>query len=103
MQPAAVPTGPSASDVCNEVIQAWRKAHGLEATFEEETHRVIMRANTWIAPVSVAAGVMDIFLASPVVPRLSRETIMDLGDKLGMRLREDGLLLAQPRRAGTLA
>lgn len=103
MQPASVPTGPSVYDVCHEVIQAWRKTHGLAATFEEEAHRVILRANTWISPVSVAAGVMDIFLACPVTPRLSREAIADLGDKLGMRLREDGLLLAQPRRAGALA
>ena len=103
MQPTPAPTGPSACDVCQEVVQDWKKSHGLTASFEEETHRVALRANTWISPLSVAAGVMDVFSACPVVPRLTKETIQDLGDRLGMRLREEGLLLAQPRRGGVLA
>lgn len=102
MQPDA-PSPPTARAVCHEVVAAWREAHGLTGLFEEETARAVARCNTWISPLSVAAGVMDLFSASHPESRVSVALIRDLGDRLGMRLREEGLLLAQPRRTASLS
>lgn len=102
MQPTSSRVRPSSFDICEEVVLDWKKTHALTSNFEEETLRVAQRVNTWISPLSVAAGVMDIFSACQGVPRLSKETIQDLGDKMGIRLREEGLLLAQLRRGGAL-
>ena len=101
---AQQPQGPSTSEVCEAVLKEWKLTHGIEADFSEELSRVLMRAGTWISPASVIAGVNDLFgVVNPSRPPLSRVAVSDLGNKLGMRLRDSGLLFAHPKRSGMLS
>ncbi len=94
---------PSASDVCRDVVDEWRAPYYADVLFEEETHMISLRVNSWISRNSVVAGVLDVFSASRSIGGpLPLDRIKELGEKLGERLQHDGLLLAQPRRAGML-
>lgn len=94
---AEATAAPSAVDVCEEVVEQWKKNHGFSASFEEETRRVIARCNSWINDKSVAAGVMDVFSASRSETQLSLTAIQELGVELGTRLMREGLLIASRR------
>ena len=100
----AADQGPSTQEVCESVLREWQEIHGVAGPFDEEMGRVFARARTWVSTASVIAGVGDIFgIAHPGRAPLSRDAVKDLGDRMGMRLRDHGLLFAQPKRGGILS
>lgn len=89
----------SAADVCREVVNDWRASRYPDTVFEEETHRVSMRVNSWISRASVIAGVTDVFGSSRAPGHaLSLESLQDLGEALARRLESENRLLGQVRR-----
>jgi len=94
----------SAHDVCREVVDLWRATRYPDTLFEEETRMAAGRVNSWISPASVSAGVMDIFSAARSnADAMSKDAINELAAMLGKRLFDEGLLIAQSRRGGSLA
>lgn len=91
-----------AIDACREVIEEWKKEHQIDKNMDEPTHQLASRVRSWISPSSVAAGVQDIMSAFLAGPR-QNEKINQLGQKLGARLMNDGLLVASLRRGGGLS
>lgn len=89
--------------ICKEIIEAWKEEHGIEVALEEQAMQLASRVNTWVAPRSVLAGVTDV-VTPHITGREDREAVIEqLGNRLGQRLMDDGLLIASPRRAGTLS
>ena len=101
---AATPpaTGVSVADLCREVVLEWRGRHCPHASCEDQLSMTISRVSSWISPASVMAGTLDIFgtVRTARGGPLSQAAVEELGEKLGRRLRDSGLLLAQPRRSG---
>lgn len=90
--------------VCEQAVEKWKAAYCPHGDFERETIMIASRVNSWISAKSVLAGVRDVFCAArtPEGP-LPFEIIMVLGNDLAGRLLEEGMLVAQPRRGGTLS
>lgn len=94
---------PSARAVCAAVVDEWKAVHCPRANLEIETRMATARVPSWISPRSVLAGVGDIFCTTRVDGRpLASEAVEDLANRLAHRLSDEGLLVAQPRRAGLL-
>lgn len=94
----------TAFEVCQDAIELWKASHCPLGDFERETRMVSARVKSWISARSVLAGVQDVFSASrPAGVALSREVVTVLADDLARKLMEEGMLIAQPRRAGALS
>ena len=94
---------PTAFEVCHGVIDQWKATHCPKGDFARETMMVSARVRSWISARSVMAGVRDVFSACRLDgAALSPELISVLGEELARQLAEQGMLIAQPRRAGAL-
>lgn len=101
---SSIAPAPTAFEVCQGAIEQWKASHYPLGDFERETLMVSSRVKSWISARSVLAGVHDIFSASrPAGVAISHEVVTVLADDLARKLMEEGMLIAQPRRAGALS
>lgn len=88
----------SIEDIFNEVEKDWCEKHGLSGNYGDEFLMAKRRVGSWISPLSVIAGVSDIFSATKKAEdRLSTEVIQDLGNRLGKHLYENRKLRTGPK------
>lgn len=85
---------------CTEVINDWRDEHKVEVNLEESIRMLASRVKSWVTPHSVAAGVNDVMSAT--LGSGMKEQITQLGDRLGKRLMEEGLLVGSLRRTSNV-
>lgn len=92
-----------ALDIVHEVVDRWRQAHYPHLDLQEQMRMIAARVPTWIAPISVVAGVGDIMSAVRHEGNgMGIDRIEALGNELATRFKQSSLLAAQPRRAGLI-
>lgn len=96
------PVSPSAMEICKETIEQWASTHFPGHDFSEPVNMLAARVNSWVSGISVVAGVRDVMSSHLKQTESTNAAIEELGNRLGRRLGDEGLLIASPRRSGSL-
>lgn len=93
-----------AQKICTDAIKDWASQHNITENLDEQSYRLASRVSSWISPRSVIAGVQDILSAhlGKRYPPEVLQSLSDLGDNLGRKLEEAGLLKGSAKRLSNL-
>lgn len=97
------PVQQAALEICEDVVSQWSTVHCPGKDLAGPTLMLALRVNSWVSGLSVVEGVRDVMSSHLPQTEQMEAAIEELGTRLGHRLLAAGLLIASPRRAGTLS